>query len=670
MGNTGQCHQTDEYGGWLCDGCGCDVQGRSNCGPEIAFRFGWWGVQASGSPVKTGEYQDLKSSPFWDIDGIWTNGRQTLDFSLTGLDNEANNARGYYFGGPGFSAKVKYQRFFRRLDHDPLNTYDLANGPPAAGEKIVGEDLNVGQDYAIRVQQFDTRFQGRLTPNLKWKMNVWGMKKFGERQANATAHCFDLDPAAGSQNNTCHVLSQGQRIDWTTIEIQPVLEAQVGNAVVEYSRTMRGFGQDDQVVDRTYTRFGYSSASGTGGPDYDYAFVPDNFTQVDRLKVSAPLNAVNQFYANLYLGDTENKFRDTHRGFSGYDLRLTNRAIDGVTLTGYAKVDAQNNELPTTFLTTAPLGAGSGTASQYEPGSLRHPLEYNTTRLGVKGKWRPEGSSWLYITSGYEYMELARDYAEYDAGPSGLFVQQDTKSHQVNIGPAMRVSPTLNTFVRYKGLFTEDPLIGVRENDGKFNTNQPEQVHRVEVGGTWTPTPVFMATALFGVENSWNHSAYANFDEDNYPITCTLWYAATDRLSLTGGYAYFSNWIDQDITIGFRTNPTETTQWGYGGKNNLFSIGANYAWTPSTQLVGGIQWDRGSNVFSVPPSTAGADWSLLPFLSDVVVETTRINVGIDHQFAPAVAGYFRYNYFDYKDLSGNLTSGTTNMFLAGFTMLR
>ena len=667
-GEFGHCRQVDDRGGWLCDGRVCDVLGRPGSGPGVVARFGWWGIDTDGDPLKVGEFQELESSPFWDVDGIWTDGRQTLDLTLSGLDDEATAARAYYYA-PKLTAKAEFEQFLRRWDHDPLSGFDL-NGPaaPAPADNIVSEDLNAGEDYAIRVQKLDLRFQGRLTKNLKWKLNLWGLRKFGERQANATAHCFDLNPAPGNQNNTCHVLSQRQTIDWTTVEVQPVIEARFGNAVVEYSRTMREFGQSDQLVSRTYTRFGFSPASGAGGPPFAYAIVPESFTQIDRLKISVPLDEVNQFYGNLYVGDTKNEFRGTHRDFYGYDLRLINQAIEDVTLTGYAKLDVQQNELPTRFFTSPPLGIGAGTPGQFEPSSLRHPLEYNAARFGLKGNWQPDRWRRLSLVGGYEYYELGRDFADYDTR-SGPFTQQDTKTHEINIGPYWRFSHSLTSYVRYKARFTEDPLIGVRENDGEFNTNQPEEEHRIEIGGTWTPTSCFMATALLGIENRWHDSEFANFDEENYPVNFTLWYAPTQRLSLTGGYAYFSNWIDQDITIGFRQNPTETTQWSYGGTNQLFSIGANYAWTPRTQLVGGVEWNRGSNVFAVPPSTAGADWSLLPTFSDVLVETTRINAGIDHHLGPTTDCYFRYVLFDYEDKSTAFNSGTAHMFLAGLSWI-
>ena len=37
---------------------------------------------------------------------------------------------------------------------------------------MYGQDLNVGQDYAIRVQELKTDFRGNLSENLKWRLNV------------------------------------------------------------------------------------------------------------------------------------------------------------------------------------------------------------------------------------------------------------------------------------------------------------------------------------------------------------------------------------------------------------------------------------------------------------------------------------------------------------------
>jgi hypothetical protein len=636
---------------------------------EIAtsvMRFGWWGVSSDGSKQRTGEFQDLDASPFWDFDTIRSDGVRTFDITLSGLDNEANDAHlGMY--GPLGSAKVDFQRFLRRVDHDPLFGADR-RGPLGPADNVVTEDLNVGEDYAIRVQQLDARFQGRLTDNIKVRLNVWEQRKFGERMSNATAHCFDVDPGPAT-NNVCHVLSQRQRIDWTTVEVQPVIEVQFDAVTIEYSRTMREFGQSDGVVERQYTRFApFNGPGNTLGPPFEYAVVPENFTQIDRIKVGAALTEDTDLYANLYYGDTENLFRDTNRQFGGYDVRLINRSFDRLTITPYARLDEENNEFPPPFLLPEELNTGVNS-------QLRHPVDYSRAAAGVKSVWEPfrdAGASdrWrsLRMVSGYEYLYLARDFAQYTSTALGTFVQPDTVSHQIEIGPTMNWTPTLQNYVRYRMKFIEDPIIGVREANGRFNTNQPEEVHWIDIGGTWTPDPTFMASAQFSVMNSWHDSEFADFTEQNYPFFLTLWYGPSQRWSVTGGYGYMSNSIDQDITLGYRFNvadQTETTRWDYNGESHVFSLNGVYNLTPDVHLVAGYEWVSGTNVFSVPPSPAGADWSQLPFFSDIDVDTQRWTAGMDWRAYRDMSVYFRYIYFDYNDPANVFEDGTAHMALAG-----
>jgi hypothetical protein len=224
-------------------------------------------------------------------------------------------------------------------------------------------------------------------------------------------------------------------------------------------------------------------------------------------------------------------------------------------------------------------------------------------------------------------------------------------------------------------------LIGISERaeddppgvQGTFNSKLPEEEHIVEIGGTWAPAENFMTTAQFNFINSWHRSEFANFSEDDYPMVVTVWYAPTHRLSLTSGYAFLSNWIDQDITLGAnRGDPTEieTTRWNYAGENHLVSLGANYAWTPRVQLIGGYEFNRGSNTFDIPlsPHAAdGVDWSTVEEVADVIVETHRVTAGVDWQPYRDMNVYLRYIFFDYDDISADVTSGTAHMVLAGAT---
>ena len=122
---------------------------------DVAVRGGWWDVTRLGSATKVGEYQGLTSSPFWDLDFLKSNGESTLDLFGAGLDNETTQS-GLYLFTPAYEANLRYGRFLHRLDHDPL-----VNMPqPVSGAEIIAEDLNVGEDYAVRVQDFRTDISG------------------------------------------------------------------------------------------------------------------------------------------------------------------------------------------------------------------------------------------------------------------------------------------------------------------------------------------------------------------------------------------------------------------------------------------------------------------------------------------------------------------------------
>ena len=634
---------------------------------EGAVRFGWWAVDQNGNKIKVGEYQELRNSPFWNVDTVISDGERSVDFTGSGLDNEANSAR-LRFYDPNLSANVEYDRFLRRWDHDPLAGPQFQS-LTASGVGV--EDLNVGEDYAVRVQELKASVKGDLGKDVKWRVNLWGLRKTGERQTTAIGHCFTATTAASTPDtvNTCHVLSQKQRIDWLTMEVEPVIDARFGAVNVQYARTMRTFGQSDQIVTREHTR--YLDPYGTA----TNAIVPESFTQIDRLKINSEVADDTHLYASFFNGDTHNDFRKTDRSFNGIDVRLSNESVDGLNVTVYAKSTRQDNQNPDSLLI------------EEDPSDLRHPINYARFRTGITTRWRPFYDQHSYgpqfdpwrtfaVTSGYEYYELARDYAVWDV-TNGPVSQGDTRRHQIRFGPSMKLSPELNTFVRYQGRFIADPLFGVAKGRNalppRVNSSQPEQEHGVDFGASWNPASNLTATAQFSAVSRWNNSAPLNqidYQETSFPIVTTLWFAPTDKLSLTGGYAYFSNWIDQEVNVSYtgRIGEAEALQTDYDGTNQVVSFNANYACSEDFRLVGGIEWNRGNNSFRLAdPLTFAGDYSQVAGFSSVLVETTRFNAGFDHQLSPGIASYFRYNYFDYNDETAAYNSGTAHFFLAGLS---
>ncbi len=212
-------------------------------------------------------------------------------------------------------------------------------------------------------------------------------------------------------NRTCHVLSQQQRIDWLTVKVEPVVEADLGRVRAEYSRPMRFFSQDDQLLLANYGDFHI----------YDfgiepYAVVPDGFSQADRLKLAVDVGGCTDFYANSYIRDTHNKFRDTHRKSYGFDMRLTNRSYDGVKLTAYATLNNQTNQSVPFFLPQEEAALAVKTAL-IPPYGIRHPIDYFRRTVGAEVKWHPfrgyHALRRLAITGGLKQGRIEREFAAY-----------------------------------------------------------------------------------------------------------------------------------------------------------------------------------------------------------------------------------------------------------------
>lgn len=689
--------------------------------------FGWWVTGNTGSPVKTGEYQGLSPSPFWVIDGLYSNGYQTLGIYGNQTDNESNQAALRYFS-PRWHADIYFQRFIHRLDHIPLDNFLPDNAASAKlpnNTYVVGRDLNVGQDYAIRVEEFRSSVGSKINDNWRFQVDVWQQRKFGERQGNATAHCFQAQ-ASNPGQRACHVLSQSQHIDWLTMEVTPRLEARFEPVTIEYSRPMRQFSQNDQMIFRDYQDRG-----GMINGNYPYAIVPDNLTQIDQLKASIDLGPHRQFYAFGYVGNTANQDRDVDRNFLGYDLRFTDWTLPRTSVTLYARSYNQTGELPTTLLTSetarGPLGQTQTLPATKPPTQLLEyiafPLEYHRWTEGIKASWRPDIKGMfcdLAFTAGYEFDYLDRDNAVWQTPPRGPAAGQLEVSGQAVVRQANTTTQTLfagvakpwrygddscvNTYARYKVLFVENPLFGVRQLNGVVNTNLPQQKHIVEFGGGWYPVSNFAITFQQDIEvgqNHFNNNAEAtgnvvDFSEQAYNSTVTVWYAPTHKASLTASFSAFSNWINQNVFLGDNYFDSEAPPQPpsanlplalqptfYTGTSGLLNLCLNYKLTDNIQLNCGYQFVRGNNRFTMnatpsfafPPSLSTNEpkgaitFTELPGFSPVQVETQRITAGVAWRPWPLLTVYLIYNYFDYHDETANYNSGTTHMMMAGLSRI-
>lgn len=717
------------------------------------IRFGYWGTSTSGSPVKVGEYQDLGASPFYDLDGIHSDGRRTLNYTITGTDAESNAANANYYQN-GVQVNANYIRFPHQLRHENLGEFPNYTDPTST-QQFRRQDVNAGEDYAIRVQELKANVKWQISDTLKARVDVWSLKKEGERQVNAGQECYahrnGVTPDTFGGTKNCHVLSQMQHIDWETTEVKPVIELKLGKFVVEYSRPMRVFSTADQGVYRFYDNGG-SGASEFGAARYmEYGVVPSSTTQTDQLKISADLNDDNKLYTFMFVGNTHKESdiaspisltpppfaqspsdeRIENRQFSGADLRWTNTSVKNVSITTYGRTTAENNEAAAFLIPGEETRDGKvgGTSAPVEdaPTGIT-PIDYQRTQFGTKAVWRPFGRGFglggFAINGGYEHSIIHRVGLEVDTGSDdppfqGTIIEENTTSNMFSIGPSMRWSPQLDTYLRYKYCHTQDPLFATNSHgDSNYtavalNSALPTDSNEIEIGGTLMPSDRFLLTGWFGVDIQSQHFGEAIVQNEpgkttvtnlnvpmgnssqSFPFGVNGSYRATDKLTFNGGAAYYTNFITQDVAFGAGADHTLSgsatpyglliNQWGYSGRAAVFTLGTTYDLTCKLRLIGMVEYVKGLEyayqIAGDPrfPSTDAALSGVPQYLRQDVI-STRFSGGVDYQFSRRVAAYFRYVLYDYNDMAdqaqlaastqpvtGLPLSGTSNMFLGGMS---
>ena len=628
---------------------------------DLAVRGGWWYVGRHGSETKVGEYQGLTSSPFWDVELLKSNGVSTLDLFGRGMDNETTQS-GLYLFTPSYEANLRYERFIHRLDHDPLTNMP----PPGSGAEIVAEDLDAGDDYAVRIQDIRTDVSGKLAENVKYDLDIWIRRKKGERQALGTHHGMAFE---GYPCRVCHVQSETQQIDWLSTRVEPAIEARFGLLTARYSRPMRFFGQNDSVVTRSYGSFHPYNDYTTDSP---YAVVPETVSQTDRLKLRAALPQETVVFSQLFRGTTDNLQRDTHRGYYGVDLR----SLQFI----FPPHDTQRLcPLRTAVERTAAVPGASGEHSRVcshgHCPSLRspqsHQLSANFHRSGRR--LAPLSPRVLRRSAGGESgirnrgnrprlrrlpgreparIRLSRSYVIH-------FLQ---RGHFHALAPAIRQSTVVHAPRHGKPTVRAEQLLRrhqyqpshIRGCGGPgHNMAGRRQFHDHRQRLLREPPQSLFCCGLRGKQLS----------DDLHVLVC-----ARPSWSISGGYGIFSNWINQDMYFPGndpQVEPLDRQLWNYGGRGQTLSIGASHTWGKQLTFSGSLQ-----QVWATDATDPLAPWPDLPSYFDVQVNTRRYVCGVDWCGNSHVSAYLRYIYDDYDDGSAPYNSGRAHMVLAGLAGTR
>jgi hypothetical protein len=221
--------------------------------------------------------------------------------------------------------------------------------------------------------------------------------------------------------------------------------------------------------------------------------------------------------------------------------------------------------------------------------------------------------------------------------------------------------------------------LGLESYNSLTNTLLPQIDHIVEIGFNWFPSDKFIFNASVGIERGETHGTFGNsanpinFDQENYPMSFTAWYAATNRLSLSAGYAVYSNFVAQDIWLADEKPGLApvSSRWNYGGQAHVVTFGSRYAATERVTLTGQVEWVRGNDSINNSSMTFPGNVTVtdLGSYSQVTNETTRVTLGVDWAIRPRIVNYYRYELYNFLDKAPGYQTGTAQGILGGLSAL-
>lgn len=436
---------------------------------------------------------------------------------------------------------------------------------------LYGEDLTPNSDFSIvrREWKSDTDLTIPQLPNLTFHFNYRNEQREGVEQSIGMSKC-----------TSCHITGGGKNIDENTRDISAGVTGRFGLLTLTYTFLNRQFRENAAAPTRLYDpALSPGQAYAVNGPfdnrllyDYEngplrYDATPDSNknSHVVKAKVDLPGEAsVFASYVNTKVDSSKSdepgiftldrqKLESTYDSFGG---RVTTKVGKRLTFTLRGKTEKiRNDDVGIAFTTLS----GTGTApNQFvpDPTSLQatrySALSRDSYTIGLDAVYRLARRTTLRL--GYDFNEVNRHEQEFG----------DSKIHTVKASINTRPSTTLSARASYTFKKIDDPfvtpaaaLVPMTDVSGNITvgngptygidfynrrtadlSNQPDTVHEGNVSATWSPGPRFSTTAYYRIKAERNDLNKGAWKQTSHGPGLTVWYAPTDKVSMTLAYNY------------------------------------------------------------------------------------------------------------------------------------
>jgi opacity protein-like surface antigen len=573
-------------------------------------------------------------------------------FGLKGYlgDNSSFNLSGnfyhkdeqsYYAGldlGRIVRTKFKSSRFIHRLDHDPLTNVDP---DPEAQHEFPFVDSNPDDVYTTTRTEIINKTDLVIPsfPNLKIKSQVRYVHEDGLQQARTSDHC-----------TVCHIDAQTQGIDQKTRDFIIGAEYKTKGVTVSYSHLGRSFENKASPVYHEYTNpYGSLVFSGT----QEFAHIPDSEKNADTLKAKVDAVKNASFFGSYTIAKIKNKTNNGEASIKNFLSRLRALLGKGLNLTFRYGSNKYDNNLDADYaFGTTTLVANHLSKDGYTLGadaSYKIPKQKIHLRAGLDHNSLKRNFSW------------ATEVAEEEKDLMDKYLKE-MKTTSYRFGVTFYPSLKIKGFLRYKGKSIENPLGVPRSAEEnpvdptteRFMSNLYTDINLFSAGVSVIPANRFALNANYFYNSSKNDQI--NSSQKRHNIVLSIWYALTNKASITAAYTYLDEKIVNSLIYGTQYEwlgqrfAREDEDVPYNKSVNVFLVALDFRPSDDLSIYGDLSVTAGKSDWeSTGILGAAVDTSDLADLSDQDITHFRISAGANYFLMKNISIFGKWKYENYDD---------------------
>jgi len=584
-------------------------------------------------------------------------------FNLSGMFYDKDE-QSYYAGldlGRTVRTQVTINRFLHRLDHDPLTNVDP---DPEAQHEFPFVDSNPDDIYSTTRTEIINKTDLVIPsiPNLKIKSQIRYIHKNGSQQARTMEMC-----------TTCHIEGKTQGIDQRTRDFILGAEFKTKGATFSYSHLSRSFESKANPVYHEYTNpYGSFIFSGK----QEFALIPDSEKRADTLKAKVDAVKNTSLFGSYTLAKIKNKHNNGEADIKNFLSRFRVLLVKGFNLTLRYLNNKYDNKLDPNFA----FNSNTLTANH---------LSTDGYTLGADASYRIPKQK-INLRAGFDFKSLKREFnwsSETEAEEIDIMEKylKETKTTTYRAGVTFYPISKINGFLRYKRKDIDTPL-GVpllAENNPvdptteRFMSNLYTDINLLSSGITFTPSARVSVSGNYFYNSSKNNTINSSQKRNN--LVLNLWYALTNKVSITSSYTYVHEKIVNSLIYGTqyelqgRQIAREDKDVPYKRKANVFLVALDFRPSEDFSIFGDFSVTTGKIEWESTGILGEVDTSGLADLSDQDLTHYRISAAASYAFMKNVSLFGKWKYEEYKDKAfvvhdhgSYADSGKYHIFYLGF----